>query len=325
MRIALVVLLLPALSEVEGAPQEDIVKKIVSDAEKIKKTAKKLAPASKDKVEKALGEKLDAADLAATIWECYATVPKVSSMDKTLVRALVVTAKGPKGPIKVGVSVASLESTIHTVKILENGDDKAVESSRFLSQFQGFEYTPNVFNGGDVLKAAFAKAGADKELDAAIRMISVMRAMEPVYERLNERLEKKDKAAAEDVAELDKHFDESLRLLANAAFLKASQADKFKTFASGGKQYLADMRALIGGGKFDDAYRKAGELDAQSCSRCHGAYRRAFREARLERQVGNGYFSTQLDIAAPDKASEASYQAVGKAVRKAVLIAAEAK
>jgi len=317
MRLALVLLVL--------APQDDVVKKIVSDAEKVKRTPKKLAPAAKDKVEKALGEKLDAADLAATIWECYATVPQVSSMDKTLVRVLVVTAKGPRGPIKVGVSVASLESTIHTVKILENADDKAVESKLFLSQFQGFEYSPNLFNGPDVLRTAIEKSAGDKDLDAAIRMSSVMRAVGPVYDRMHEKIEKKDKGAVDDAAAIEKMLDESLRLLPHAGFLKASQVEKFKTFASGGKQYLSDIRTLMGGGKFDDAYRKAGELDAQSCSRCHGAYRRTFREARLERQVGNGYFSTQLDIAAPEKASEASYQAVGKAIRKAVLIAAEAK
>jgi hypothetical protein len=317
MRLALALILL--------APQEDVVKKVVPDAEKVKKTARKLAPAAKDKIEKALGEKLDAADLAATVWECYATVPQVSSMDKTLVRVLAVSVKGPKGPIRVGVSVASLESTVHAVKVLENADDKAVESKHFLSQFNGFEYSANLYNGPDVLKGAFAKAGGDKELDVAIRMSALMRAMGPVYDRLSEKIEKKDKSAAEEVAELEKLFDESLRLLANAAFLKASQVEKFKAFAASGKQQLADIRALAGGGRFDDAYRKAGELDAQSCSRCHGAYRRTFREARLERQVGNGYFSTQLDIAAPEKASEASYQAVGKAVRKAVLIAAEAK
>ena len=50
-----------------------------------------------------------------------------------------------------------------------------------------------------------------------------------------------------------------------------SQVEKFRAFVSGGKQYLSDIRAMAGGGKFDDAYRKAGELDAQSCSRCHGA------------------------------------------------------
>jgi hypothetical protein len=317
MRLALALLLL--------APQEDVVRKVVPDAEKVKKTPRKLSPAAKDRIEKALGEKLDAADLAAAVWECYASLPQVSSMDKTLVRVLSVSVKGPKGPIKVGVSVASLESTIHAVKILENADDKAVESKHFLSQFHGFEYTPNVFNGPDVLQAAIQKSAGDKELDAAIRMSSLMRAMGPVYERMSEKIEKKDKGAVEDAAAVEKLLEESLKLLPGAAFLKATQAEKFKGFADGGRRQLAEIKTLAGAGKFDDAYRKAGELDAQSCSRCHGAYRRTFREARLERQVGNGYFSTKLDIAAPEAASEASYLAVGRAVRKAVLIAAEAK
>lgn len=317
MRLVLFALLL--------APQEDVVKKVVPEAEKIKKTAKKLAPAAKDKIEKVLGEKLDPADLAATVWECYATVPKVSSMDKTAVRVVALTAKGPKGPIKVGVSVASLEKTIHAVRILENADDKAVEAKGFLFQFEGFEFTDSLFNAPDVLKAAMGKAAADKELDAVIRMSVLMRALEPVFLRLQERLDKKDKAALDDAALVDGMLDETGKLLAHAGFLKASQVDKFKAFLAGGRQHVADIKKEAAAGRFEEAYRKAGELDSQSCSRCHGAYRRAFREARVERQVGNGYFTTKLDIGGPDPAADAAYQAVGKAVRKAVMIAAEAK
>src|SRR5579862_6092025 len=104
-----------------GVPQDDVVKKIVSDAEKVKKLPKKISKDSRDKIEKALGEKLADPDLAPPLWECMSTVPAVSSMTKTKVLVTVVTVKGPKGPIKIGVAAATVESTLHVVRILENG------------------------------------------------------------------------------------------------------------------------------------------------------------------------------------------------------------
>jgi hypothetical protein len=324
MRLALLLL---ALSRVAGLtlPQDEQVKKIVPDAEKIKKAAKKLPPAAREKVEKALGEKLDAADLAVPVWEAYAPVPSVNAADKTLVRVLTLPGKGPKGSFKVGVAIASLDGTIHLVKVLDNADEKALESPQFLSQFAGYEYSPNLFSGPEVLQAAVAQAPKDKELDALLRMSTLMRAFGPVYERLRERIEKKDKGVVEDASSLEEMFDASHAPLSGASFLRASQVEKFKGFVQTGKAALAEIKAKAGAGSFDDAYRKAGELDSQSCSRCHGAYKRAFREARARRQIGNGYFTTKLDLAAPDPAATSSYDAFGKVLRKALLIAAEAK
>jgi len=58
MKAAIAVLLLLT----GGAAQDDLVKKIVSDADKIKKLNRKLSKESRDKIEKALGEKLLDAD-----------------------------------------------------------------------------------------------------------------------------------------------------------------------------------------------------------------------------------------------------------------------
>ena len=318
------------LSLAASPPQEDVVRKIVPDAEKIKRVPRRISPAAREKIEKALGEKLDPADLAPVVWEAYATVPSVSSMDKTLVRVVVATAKGPRGPVRVGVAAATLENTVHAVKILDNADVKALESRDFLGQFAGFEYTPNLYSGPAVLSTALRKASdgkdeAAKELDAVIRMSVLMRAVGPAYERLLDHLEKKDRGAADEVAELDHVFEESIRLLPAAKFLRPTQVEKFKGFAQEGRADLAELRGLLDGGRFEDAYRKAGRLEADRCSRCHGAYRRTFREARLEREVGNGHFSTKVDVAVPEKAHEASYQAVAAGVKKALLIAAEAR
>ena len=325
MRLALVV----AALIVGASPQDDIVKKIVPDADKVKKLAKKVPPAGRDKVEKALGEKLADADLAPALWECYCTVPRVSSMEKTRCVVTAVTVKAPRGMVRVGVAVATMDKTVHVVKILDNQDEKGLESRFFLAQFDGFEYSDNLYSAPAVLADGLKKAqGSDevaKEHDAVIRMNLLMHAMGPSWERMMERIDKRDKAAAAEVEWMDKAFDDSLKLLPAARFFKPTKQDKFKALAAGSKGDLGELKKMIDAGKFEDAFRRAGQLDTERCAKCHASYRMEFRGEREKRSLGNGYFSTKLEVASPDPKLEASYQAVASAVRKAILLATEAK
>jgi hypothetical protein len=324
MRLAIAVLLLLA-----GFPQDDQVKKIVSDADKVKKLARKISKESRDKIEKALGEKLLDAELAPPLWECMSTVPAVSSMNKTKVLVTVVSVKGARGPIRVGVAAATVESTLHTVKILENGDDRALESKLFLGQFEGFEYTPNVWNSPETLASTMKKAAggddASKDLDTLLRVNSTMRSVGPMWERLLAAIEKKDRAAADEIGAMDKAFDESIKAVTSSKFMSAAKQDKFKTAAAGARTDLGDLKGLLGAMKFDEAFKKTGEIDSTRCAKCHGAYRRTFRDGRLEKGLGNGYFSTKLEVAVPDPKIESSYQAVATAIHKAILLATEAR
>jgi hypothetical protein len=325
MRVVLAVVLLLA----GGAAQDDLVRKIVSDADKIKKLNRKLSKESRDKIEKALGEKLLDADLAPPLWECMSTVPAVSSMTKTKCLVTVVTVKGAKGPIRIGVAAATVETTLHTVKILDNADDKGLESKLFLSQFEGFEYTTNIWNTPDKLNGAIkTAAGTDdaaKEIDTLLKINGHMRAVGPMWDRMLAGIEKKDKAAADEIPPMDRAFDESIKVVTGSKFLTATKQDKFKMAAAGARTDLADLKGLITAGKFDDAFKKTGEIDSQRCAKCHGAYRRTFRDGRLAKDLGNGYFSTKLEVAMPDAKLEPNYQAVSTGIRKAILLATEAK
>jgi len=325
MRLAIAVAVLLA----GGLPQDDLVKKIVSDADKIKKLTRKISKESRDKIEKALGEKLQDADLAPPLWECMSTVPAVSSMSKTKCLVTIVTVKGAKGPIRIGVAAATVETTLHTVKILENGDDRALESKLFLSQFEGFEYTPNIWNSPDTLSGTMKKAaGADdaaKELDALLKVNGYMRSVGPMWDRMLAAIDRKDKSAADEIGAMDRAFDESIKVVSASKFLTATKQDKFKASAAGARTDLGELKNLIGAMKFDEAFKKTGEIDSARCARCHGAYRRTFRDGRLEKNLGNGYFSTKLEVAVPEPKSEVSYQAVATAIRKAILLATEAK
>jgi hypothetical protein len=325
MKVAIAVLLCLTGS----AAQDDLVRKIVSDADKIRKLPRKLSADSRGKIEKALGEKLLDADLAPPIWECMSTVPAVSSMAKTKCLVTIVTVKGAKGPIRIGVAAATVESTLHTVKILDNVDDKGLESKLFLSQFEGFEYTPNIWNSPDVLAGAIRKgAGSDdpaREIDTLLKVNTHMRSVGPAWERMLGAIEKKDKSAADDIAALDRAFDESIKAATASKLLSAAKQDKFKAAAAGAKSDLAELKGLITGMKFDEAFKKTGDIDSNRCAKCHAGYRRTFRDGRLAQNLGNGYFSTKLDVAMPESKLEASYQAVSTGIRKAILLATEAK
>ncbi|HVE40773.1 MAG TPA: hypothetical protein VNM14_12845, partial [Planctomycetota bacterium] len=220
---------------------------------------------------------------------------------------------------------ATVESTLHVVKILENGDDRALESKLFLGQFEGFEYTPNIWNGPDLLVSTIKKAAAGDDLDTLLKVNSTMRSVGPMWERLLAAIEKKDKAAADEIGAMDKAFDESIKAVTSSKFMSAAKQDKFKASAAGARTDLGDLKTLIGAMKFDEAFKKTGEIDSARCAKCHGAYRRTFRDGRLDKGLGNGYFSTKLEVAVPDPKIEASYQAVSTAVHKAILLATEAK
>ena len=124
---------------------------------------------------------------------------------------------------------------------------------------------------------------------------------------------------------MDRAFDESIKAVSGSKFMSATKQDKFKAAAAGARTDLGDLKNLIGAMKFDEAFKKSGEIDSARCAKCHGAYRRTFRDGRLEKNLGNGYFSTKLEVAVPESRAETSYQAVATAVRKAILLATEAK
>lgn len=321
MRIALLTVMLCGAA----APQEEVAK-VCSDAEKVKKLSRKISPEARQKIEKALGQKLEDADLSPALYECYSTVPSVSGQEKTRCVVCFVTVKGPKGAVRIGVASATMENTLHAVRVLQNGDDKAVESKGFLAQFEGLEYTESLYSAPSVLEEALKKAaGGDKSLGALVRMNGLMRAMGPGWERVMHKIDAKDKSGATEAAAMEKDFEETAKLVAGASFLKPAQQTRFKDYAEGTRKDLAELKALFSGGKFEDAYRKAGEVDAARCAKCHGASRRAFRESRLENGIGNGYFSTRLDVTAPEKGLEPLTQAVATGIRKAILLSAEAK
>lgn len=324
MRVALAVAVLLA-----GSARQDDVKKVLTDAERVKKIARKISPEARQKIEKALGEKLDEKDLAPTLYECYSLVPNVSSADKTRCVVAVVSAKGARGSFKVGVAAAVDDKVLHVVRLLDNGDDKLLENKQFLEQFQAFDYTDSLYHGPDVLAAAAKKAegkdAAAQELALLLRMNRVMWGVGPHWERMMDKLEHKEKSALDEIAPMEKAFSEAVKLIDKVTFMKDSQKDKFAAYAEGAVDDFKEVRKLAQAAKYDEAHRKAAELDSARCARCHGSYRRYFRDQRSANGIGNGIFSTKLDVGILDPKAEVSCQAFATAVKKGILLATEAK
>lgn len=324
MRLALVAAVLLA-----GASRQDDVKKLLSDAERVKKLAKKIPPDARAKIEKALGQKIDDKDLSPVLYEAYSLVSSISSADKTRCIVTLVTGRGPKGTFKVGVATAVDDRVLHVVKILENSDDKAIENKHFLEHFQAFDYTESVYNGPDALadagRLAQGKDAKALELALLLKMNRIMWGVGPHWERMMEKLERKDKSAVDEIGPMEKAFTEGIKLADGARFLRDSQKEKFAAYSEGAVDDFKEVRKLAQAGDYEGAHRKAAELESSRCARCHGSYRRYFRDQRAEHGIGNGLFSTKLDVSVTDPKAEASYQAFATAVKKAILLSSEAK
>ena len=312
-----------------ASPRQDELKKMFPDIEGVKKSPRKLSKEAREKIEKAIEGKVDDRDANATIWEGKATVVDANPGEKARVLYMIVTAKGPKGEVKLGVAIAPDDRVVAGVRVLENRDDPALASGTFLDQFEGFHYTANLSNPASALAEA-RKRGAErkdeksKQLDGLFKLHAIMHPVEESWQRLQAHLDKESKDAAADAEQVIKLFGETEKVLPDFTFLKTSQVDSFKRRLKESSKELGNLAQHARAGKMVEARRSADEVLKMSCSQCHAGTQRIFREKRFELGIGNGYFSVGHDVKAIEGPRE-SLEAVAAAIRKAVLILSEAK
>ena len=204
------------------SPQESLVKKVLPDAERVKRVSGRIGRDAQKKIEGILGTKLNRADLAPVVYQCWGTVPSVTQSEKTRCRVVFTSVKGAKGTIKLGVAVAIDDDRIHAVKVMDNKDDPAIGSAEFLKQFDGFEYIASIENEVSKLDGAINAAGSDKGVAAILRTNDTMRAMGPAWVRMEEKIEKKDKSAAAEIDAMVVGLKESLKVLPHLSMLRGS-------------------------------------------------------------------------------------------------------
>jgi len=322
------VLALSVLAGFASAPQDEF-KKMFPDIEGVKRSARKLSKEGRETVEKAIERKLDDKEAAPVIWEGRASVPEANPSEKVRILYTTVTAKGPKGEIKLGVAVDPDDRIVAGVKILENKDDAAIASEAFMGQFEGFHYTANVGNPASALDDA-RKQGTErrddkaKQLDGLFKLMAIMHPVGEAWENLQRHLDKESKDAATDADQVAKLFGEAEKVLPDLGFLKASQVESFRRRLKESTRELGTLAGHARAGKMVEARRSADEVLKMSCSQCHAGTQRTFREKRLEFGIGNGYFAVGHDLHAPAEPKE-SFAAAAAAIRKAVLILSEAR
>jgi len=331
MKLAWTALVL-ALSVAAGAysPPQDELKKMFPDLEGLKKSSRKLSREGREAVEKAIERKLDDREANPVIWEGRATVPEAHPSEKVRILYTTVTAKGPKGEIKLGVAIAPDDHIVAGVKILENKDDPAVASDEFLGQFDGlFRYTVNLTNPASALAearrgAAERKDAKAKQIDGLFKLMAIMHPVGEAWESLQRRLDKESPDVAADAEQVSKLFGEAEKVLPDLAFLKPSQVESFRKRLKDSSRELGSLAQFAKAGRMVEARRSADEILKMSCSQCHAGTQRTFREKRAELGIGNGYFVVGHDLHAPAE-PKASFEAAAAAIRKAVLILSEAK
>ena len=309
------------LAGVAVAAQEDLGK-IVSGAEKLKKTTRKITADQAKAIAAAVGLKPEEVETNVTILEGWALVPDSQSMDKARIFGVVVTVKGPKGPIKLGVAVAADEDTVVNVKVLENKDDKSAEAPEFIDQFPGFKWGASIRKSSDDLKGALAKAKENKEAAALVEISASMRKLGVQWAAMVKKNDKADKGAKAHAEEVARLYEALGKKIGDLAFLSDRQR---KTLTDDMAKAARSTRDISGRLDGSDAAKKAiAEMD-NLCTKCHAPMRTRFIDQREKDGVGNGWLSPEVDLTIPLEGSKELYDAMAKAIRKAILQIRDAK
>ncbi len=315
-KVAFAVVVLTGLAL--AAVQDDLGK-IVSGAEKTKATKKKLTADQAKAIATACGLKPEDVETSVTILEGWAQVPDAQTTDKARVLGIVVTAKGPKGAIKIGVAVAADEDRIVNVKVLENKDDASAATADFYDQFYGFLWSGAIRKSPDDLKAMLAKSKDNKEAAALLEISVGMRRLGVNWNALVKKADKTSVPYAEEVAKI---YDAAVKRVGDLAFLTDRQRKTLSEDLAKAAKTMRDVIPKLDG--TDTAKKALAEMD-NLCNRCHAPMRSRFIDQREKDGVGNGWLSPEVELVIPLEGSKELWDAVAKAIKKAVLTIRDAK
>ena len=124
----------PALGH-EGTLSRETLEKFFPEAENFVSRKKSLTSQQLLQVAKASGDEVQAVDKDLTVFVAVAKDPQTGKM-KSIGAVLMVDAVGAKGAVDLAVSF-HLDGSIRKVLIMENKDDKELESETFLGQLEG--------------------------------------------------------------------------------------------------------------------------------------------------------------------------------------------
>jgi hypothetical protein len=136
------------------------------------------------------------------------------------------------------------------------------------------------------------------------------------------KLDKADKTASKHAEEVAKIYDALGRKVGDLAFLSDRQRKTLSEDMAKAAKATRDVGPKLDG---SDAAKKAvAEID-NLCTKCHAPMRTRFIDQREKDGVGNGWLSSEVDLTLPADGSKELYDAMAKAIRKAILQIRDAK
>lgn len=169
-------LCLQALAHEKGFPEKTL-KQAFPEAESFITKTKVLTPTESQAVEKMAGSKLPPEDTKLTVYIAIG-MDKATQKRKSLGTVLFLDTKGRKGSIDLAVAY-NLDGTVHKVVILENQDDKSIESPSFLNQLGGKGTNDMLIVGHDI-KFNGDKKAAEAVVAAVKRGMYLLRVLFPI-------------------------------------------------------------------------------------------------------------------------------------------------
>jgi hypothetical protein len=310
------------LAGIALAARQDDLSRIVPGAEKAKKATKKLTADQAKAIAAAIGLKPEEVETSVVVLDGYAPIPE--EPDKGRVLATIVTVKGAKGALKVGVAIAADFDKVVAVRVLENKDDKAAESKTFLAQFEsGYEWTAAIRKSPAELAAALEKAKGNKEGATLAAFIKEMHRVGALWDRVVDKQDKGDTSGGKDSEEIGRIYDALAKRVGDLSFLNDRQKGTVKTDLEKAARACRDLTPKVGDKK-DETKKQVYEV-GRLCSSCHGPMSKRFRDARDKQGIGNGYLSPDLDITVPLDGPRELYESMAKSIRKAILQLRDAK
>ena len=201
----------------------------------------------------------------------------------------------------------------------------------YLGRFAKKVLSPNSSNPPDMLRDLRAKAaaGADDKAKQLQALLSLNEAMMRVENREDAWDEVADRPEGKAVAkEMVEALEKALGGLKQAGFVftEASAADAPKAerqtagLAKAAEKASGEAKAFLEAAEAGNGKLARQRLNAVSCGSCHANNRKVFRQARLARGIGDGYFMPGHDLQPVPDDAKAGAEAVGQAVRKGLLL-----
>ncbi|MBI5365527.1 MAG: hypothetical protein HZA54_00705 [Planctomycetes bacterium] len=315
-------------------PEAKLKELLGPEVRKVVPVKKKLAEEAKKKLETALGQTLEAADLEPYLYD----VDGVTSPDTgepVKVRACLTVAKGPSGPIRLGLAVDP-KGEVLAAKVFEHGEKTDLLMEEFCQQFVGDVANETSWRSPQDLEAILAKvksADAEKDPDAAkakilLRVRHEMEENGELMGELKEKLEKKDAAGAAQAASgMAKELGEVGEQMAKLTmYYKPDQVKHLVEIAGGAKGAAEQVGEAAKKSDWAAAQRAFKEKLHESCEKCHDwsdpttgkNFYKSFLMMRAGAGVGNGYWVIGHDRHAPAAARDVA-QAIASGFKKALL------